>query len=195
MLPYVYYLCLVEFLVTFWIPKLHKHPAVKALTSDWSINCFIMVVYEKTFCSRALDRTFWLNFKNILTDNHYKSLYRQVKVRSECSSWRVIKANVTTVQCKLPLGCNEMWCMYVMLLLDISVNKFVGLFFKNNFHISNRVFPRVDHSGSSVLDKINSAKKLSLTGIKLKSIEHDYIWPFKVSVFRAMGISIFYNRC
>ena len=37
-----------------------------------------MVVYEKIFFSDALDRQFWLNFKKILTDNHYKTIYRPI---------------------------------------------------------------------------------------------------------------------
>ena len=49
-----------------------QHPAGRELTSDWSINSFIMVVLENSFtCSRALDRKFSWSYK-ILTYNHYK---------------------------------------------------------------------------------------------------------------------------
>ena len=33
-------------------------PAARALTSDWSVNSFITVVYEKKIFSYALDRKF-----------------------------------------------------------------------------------------------------------------------------------------
>ena len=38
------------------------HTAETVLTSDWSENSFVEIVYEKIFFSRALDRKFWLNF-------------------------------------------------------------------------------------------------------------------------------------
>ena len=38
--------------------------------------------------SRGLDRKFWLTFKTILIDNHYKIVYEPVK--TECSSCRAL---------------------------------------------------------------------------------------------------------
>ena len=64
-------------------PKNYVHGGGKARHSDWYENSFLMVVYENSFFSRALDRKFWLNFKkNVLIDNHYKTISYQ----SECSS-------------------------------------------------------------------------------------------------------------
>ena len=37
-------------------------PCSMALISDWSINSFVMMVYENII-SRTLDKKFWLNFK------------------------------------------------------------------------------------------------------------------------------------
>ena len=56
-------------------------PADWTLTSDWSINNFIMVVYEKKI-SVTSDRKFWPNLKN------YDIIYGSV--RTKCSSCTVI---------------------------------------------------------------------------------------------------------
>ena len=64
------------------------HPVGRALSSDWSENCFVIVVFmEKTFVV-PLDRKFWLRMKNnFLIDNHYKTIYGLVRI--ECSPCRV----------------------------------------------------------------------------------------------------------
>ena len=46
-----------------------QHNAGRALTSDLSVNSFMIVFYEKLFSS-SLDREFWLNFKKILIGIH-----------------------------------------------------------------------------------------------------------------------------
>ena len=38
------------------------HPPRRAFTSDWTVNSFVMVVYEKIVFRRAFDRKFSLNF-------------------------------------------------------------------------------------------------------------------------------------
>ena len=39
------------------------HPAGRALTSHWSVNSFIMVVYKKQNFGHASNRKFWLHLK------------------------------------------------------------------------------------------------------------------------------------
>ena len=43
------------------------HLAGRAVTSDWSVHSYIMVVYEKCF-SCALDRIYWLNFQKTMKE-------------------------------------------------------------------------------------------------------------------------------
>ena len=64
------------------------HLVGRALSSDWSENTFVIVVFmEKTFVV-PLDRKFWLRMKNnFLIDNHYKTIYGLVRI--ECSPCRV----------------------------------------------------------------------------------------------------------
>ena len=57
------------------------YPAGRALSSDWSVNSFIMVTDVKMF-SLAMNRKFWL------TDNLYKTT--EGPVRTKCSSYRVL---------------------------------------------------------------------------------------------------------
>ena len=58
------------------------HPTVRAFTSDWFVNSFIIVIYEKMLLvvlwTKILTE-FWLNFKG------------NSEVRGECSSCRVKK--------------------------------------------------------------------------------------------------------
>ena len=54
-------------------------PAGIALTSDWCVNNFTMVVCEK-FLSSSLRICFEIMTKNkILIDNHYKTIYEPVR--------------------------------------------------------------------------------------------------------------------
>ena len=61
----------------------HTQGGGRSCHSDRYENSFIMVVYEKSFFSRALDRKFWL------IDNHYKTIF--VSIRMACSSPTVIQ--------------------------------------------------------------------------------------------------------
>ena len=70
-----------------WNTRKQLHPVGGALSSDWSGNIFITVLYGEIVFSHALDRKFWLNIKKIFINNHYKTIY--VAIRTECSSCRV----------------------------------------------------------------------------------------------------------
>ena len=62
------------------------YPAGRALTSDWSVDSFAIVVYENIF---FVVRKFWPNLKKNLIDNHYKTICGPV--RSYCSSCRMFQ--------------------------------------------------------------------------------------------------------
>ena len=59
-----------------------EHPADRALTSDWFVNSFAMVICEKKNLVVV-----WT--ENFLIHNNYQAIYRPV--RSECSSCRLSK--------------------------------------------------------------------------------------------------------
>ena len=52
------------------IEKLDRHPAGRAIISDWPVNFF------RTFINLDLNRKFWMNFKRLLIDNCEK-LFQQ----------------------------------------------------------------------------------------------------------------------
>ena len=64
-----------------------KHPTERTLTSDWCINSFIIVVYEKNVFTSALDRKFCLNFKNNFLIDNYLELFTN---QSEVSPLRAV---------------------------------------------------------------------------------------------------------
>ena len=47
------------------VQMIEKTLAGRALISDWSLDSFIMAVYEEIIFSRVLDRKFWLNIFKI----------------------------------------------------------------------------------------------------------------------------------
>ena len=64
---------------------LNEHPAGRTLISDWSLNSFIIVVYENILYFEQKILAELQHF--FLAENHYKTIYGPV--RSECSSYRM----------------------------------------------------------------------------------------------------------
>ena len=54
---------------------------------------------------------FWLNFKTILKDNHYKTIYRPV--RSECSSYSVFDISLPSAISSCFTGVYLSLCLWM----------------------------------------------------------------------------------
>ena len=54
------------------------HPAGRALTFDGSLESFVMIVNENLFLVIPCTKNSDLTWKNCLTDNHYKTIYRHL---------------------------------------------------------------------------------------------------------------------
>ena len=63
-----------------------SHGVWRALTSDWSENSFVMLIYQKFLFSRSLENSDWTKKKSLI-DSHYKTIYRSV--RMACSLYTV----------------------------------------------------------------------------------------------------------
>ena len=69
------------------------HPEGKVLSSDWSVNSFVMIVSDKFFSQKFLSK---VRLKKFVINNHYKTIYRPV--RTESSSWKVSKMMANHLQ-------------------------------------------------------------------------------------------------
>ena len=136
----------------------HKelHLAGRALTSDWSVNSFVMVIYENFF-NLTLGRKFWLIFKKILIDTHNKTMCGSV--RNECSSyrgyWQKLASSAFGIKLKFTVFLNPLGHWWILVYYSKHWLSVIDVFhsgsvFRFVFHFSVRVF-RVGHRASIFL--------------------------------------------
>ena len=65
------------------------HPTGRALISDWSVDSFIMVVFQELLFSCTLDKKFWLKLKKTTTNSLIRQVYKGGPVRSDCRVYKI----------------------------------------------------------------------------------------------------------